>query len=50
MKWVKKVGLVLGIIASVLVISNSVSGWVNTEKSDDVNTENQTQAVCVVDM
>lgn len=46
----KKIALVLGIIASLLIIGTSVSGWVQDykNKNDDTGTE-QTAAVAVID-
>ena len=35
MKWVKKLGLILGIVAAAIFIGNSVSGWVSDAKDKD---------------
>ena len=46
--WAKKIGLVLGIIASCLVIGQSINGWVN----NDTETEpagSETAVVAVVE-
>ena len=44
----KKIALVLGIIASIIVIGTSVSGWIKDAK-DKNNTDNtETAAVAVI--
>lgn len=47
----KKIALVLGIIASILIIGTSVSGWVQDykNKNDDTTGTEQTAAVAVID-
>lgn len=35
MKWVKKLGLILGIVAAAIFIGNSVSGWISNAKDKD---------------
>ena len=46
--WAKKIGLVLGIIASCLVIGQAVSGWVGDKDKDEDTTTEQAQIVAEV--
>ena len=45
----KKIALVLGIIASLLIIGTSVSGWVQDYKDKNPDNTEQTAAVAVID-
>ena len=47
--WAKKIGLVLGIIASCLVIGQSINGWVNNDKTEDEPAGSETAVVAVVE-
>lgn len=42
--WFAKAGMVLGVIASCMVIGNGVSSWVNKEAPEE-NTNTETAAV-----
>lgn len=51
MKWVKKLGLILGIVAAAIFIGNSVSGWISKAKDKDTTkpaTGSETAVVSVV--
>lgn len=37
--WAKKIGLILGIVASVLIIGQTVSGWVGNKTEDKTDTD-----------
>lgn len=43
--WAKKIGLILGIVASVLIIGQTVSGWVGDKTEDKTDTEASIVAV-----
>lgn len=41
--WLKKVGLIAGIVASFIIIGTSVHGWVNKDNTEE-KTDTETQA------
>ena len=45
--WAKKLGLILGLIASCLIIGQAVAGWVGDKDKDETTTE-QAQIVAEV--
>lgn len=50
--WVKKLVMILGVVASLIVIGSSVSGWIG-EKEDtvtDTGSDTTTEASVVLDL
>ena len=48
--WLKKVGMVLGIIASLIVIGNAASGWMGDKDKTTDDTTTETACIeCVID-